>query len=64
VWDCPSSLKIRASAGSRRSIRGADAKALFGSAGACVDCSQFSRDCVNMWPLMGFSDLLPTEVLS
>ena len=64
VWDCPSGLKIRASAGRQRSIRDADARTLFAAEGPCQDCSLFSRDCVNMWPLMDFSAFLPTEVLS
>ncbi|MEU7802542.1 radical SAM protein [Micromonospora arborensis] len=66
VWDCPSSLKIHASAesGAHRSIRGADASTLFGPGGACADCRLFSPDCVNMWPLMGFAQFLPSGVPS
>lgn len=64
VWDCPSSLKIRANTGRPRTIRGADARTLFAADGPCKDCALFSRDCVNMWPLMDFSTFLPAEVLS
>jgi MoaA/NifB/PqqE/SkfB family radical SAM enzyme len=64
VWDCPSSLKIAASAGQQRTIRGADARELFGRARPCTDCALFSGDCVNMWPLMGFDAFLPGEVRS
>lgn len=64
VWDCPSSLKIAASAQNHRTIRGADARTLFGGAGPCGDCALFSRDCVNMWPLMGFDRFLSLEVPS
>lgn len=58
VWPCPSSLKIR-SLSSRpvRSIRGATAADIFG-AGRCQDCSLFSRDCVNMWPLTSFTPMI------
>jgi MoaA/NifB/PqqE/SkfB family radical SAM enzyme len=56
VWDCPSSLKIAATpSGRRRSIRGRAATGLFAAASRCTDCSLFSRDCVNMWPLMEFA---------
>ncbi len=55
VWDCPSSLKIAAtSPGQRRNIRGRTAAGLFATGPRCTDCSLFSHDCVNMWPLMGF----------
>lgn len=64
VWDCPSSLKIAASAPSRRNIRDGDARVLFGSTGPCGDCALFSRDCVNMWPLMDFDRFLTAQVLS
>lgn len=53
VWDCPSDRRIAATApGRRRTIRGADARTLFAARPACTDCSLFSRDCVNMWPLV------------
>jgi MoaA/NifB/PqqE/SkfB family radical SAM enzyme len=56
VWDCPSTLKVKATPASRhRSIRGQRAAALFGPARPCADCALFSRDCVSMWPLMGFT---------
>ncbi|SCL13118.1 Radical SAM superfamily enzyme, MoaA/NifB/PqqE/SkfB family [Micromonospora nigra] len=66
VWDCPSTLKIRATTagGGQRSIRGASASTLFGPGGACADCHLFSADCVNMWPLMGFAQFLPPGVPS
>jgi len=53
LWDCPSDRRIAATPpGRRRTIRGADARALFATRPACTDCSLFSRDCVNMWPLV------------
>ncbi|MGW4370326.1 radical SAM protein [Nocardia takedensis] len=53
VWDCPSDRRIAATAPDRRrSINGADARVLFATRPACTDCSLFSRDCVNMWPLV------------
>lgn len=53
VWDCPSDRRIAATApGQRRSIRDRDARALFAERPACTDCTLFSRDCVNMWPLV------------
>lgn len=59
VWDCPSSLRIAATPPDRhRTIRGAPAADLFSGTSPCADCSLFSVDCVNMWPLMGFDTLL------
>jgi MoaA/NifB/PqqE/SkfB family radical SAM enzyme len=60
VWDCPSSLKIAATAEARhRTIRGAHAGEVFGAPPGCgQDCALFSVDCVNMWPLVGFDNLL------
>jgi MoaA/NifB/PqqE/SkfB family radical SAM enzyme len=59
VWDCPSTLKLAATPPQqRRTIRGATAADLFGKPGPCADCHLFSRDCVNMWPLMGFGRFL------
>jgi hypothetical protein len=56
VWDCPSSLKIAATPSGRlRSIRGHAATGLFTAVSRCTDCALFSRDCVNMWPLMEFA---------
>ncbi|MFE4512659.1 radical SAM protein [Kitasatospora sp. NPDC056783] len=53
VWDCPSDRRIAATPPSaRRTIVGADAKTLFDGRPACTDCSHFSRDCVNMTPLV------------
>jgi MoaA/NifB/PqqE/SkfB family radical SAM enzyme len=52
VWDCPSDRRIAATPpGRRRTIRDGDARTLFAARPACTDCSLFSRDCVNMWPL-------------
>lgn len=59
VWDCPSSHRIAATPpGRHRSIRGADARALFGQAAGCGDCAVFSTDCVAMWPLMDFGSII------
>jgi MoaA/NifB/PqqE/SkfB family radical SAM enzyme len=53
VWDCPSDRRIEATPPARqRSIQGSDARRLFAARPACTDCSLFSRDCVNMWPLV------------
>ncbi|GAA4229418.1 MoaA/NifB/PqqE/SkfB family radical SAM enzyme [Streptosporangium album] len=53
VWDCPSDRRIAATAPERqRTIRDGDARTLFATRPACTDCSLFSRDCVNMWPLV------------
>lgn len=53
VWDCPSDRRIAATAPhQRRTIRDGDARTLFATRPACTDCSLFSRDCVNMWPLV------------
>jgi MoaA/NifB/PqqE/SkfB family radical SAM enzyme len=52
LWDCPSALRIAATPPpQRRTILGADARALLADRPACTDCSHFSRDCVSMWPL-------------
>lgn len=59
VWDCPSGLRIAATAPERRrSIRGAHALNILRAEPGCADCSLFSRDCVNMWPLIGFDAML------
>ncbi|MFD7577470.1 radical SAM protein [Kitasatospora sp. NPDC059817] len=60
VWDCPSSLKIAATPPQRqRTIKDAKAQDLFPAPAACAaDCSLFSVDCVNMWPLTGFDRIL------
>ncbi|GAA4198144.1 hypothetical protein GCM10022252_48090 [Streptosporangium oxazolinicum] len=54
VWDCPSSLKIAETPqGRRRTIKGRNAAELFPAVAGCgAACGLFSRDCVNMWPLM------------
>ncbi|WP_433206963.1 radical SAM protein [Nocardia sp. CA-107356] len=53
VWDCPSDRRIAATAPERRrTIRDADARTLFATRPPCTQCSLFSRDCVNMWPLV------------
>ncbi|GAA3875336.1 radical SAM protein [Streptomyces sedi] len=53
LWDCPSDRRIAATALSeQRTITGANARTLFADRPACTDCSHFSRDCVNMGPLV------------
>lgn len=53
MWDCPSDRRIAATAPEeRRTIRGADARHLFAQRPECTNCTLFSRDCVNMWPLV------------
>ncbi|MBD0689375.1 radical SAM protein [Streptomyces sp. CBMA123] len=63
VWDCPSDRRIAATPPQEhRTIVGADARALFADRPACTDCSHFSRDCVNMGPLvLGMPRLLARE---
>lgn len=63
VWDCPSGLRIAATAPeARRTIRGANAADLFGPpTGPPADCPMFGVDCVNMWPLMRDFDSTPTS---
>ncbi|WP_017545486.1 radical SAM protein [Nocardiopsis prasina] len=63
VWDCPSDRRIAATPPERRrSIRGADARTLFAERPGCNDCDLFSRDCVNMWPLvLDMPRILSTE---
>lgn len=63
LWDCPSDRRIAATAPSQqRTIVGADARTLFDGRPACTDCSHFSRDCVNMGPLvLGMPRLLARE---
>ncbi|MFB8040519.1 radical SAM protein [Streptomyces hydrogenans] len=63
LWDCPSDRRIAATVASeQRSIVGADARTLFTDRPACTDCSHFSRDCVNMGPLvLGMPRLLARE---
>ena len=56
IWDCPSDRRIATQVhqqpGRRRTIASGDARTLFAARPACTDCSLFSRDCVNMWPLV------------
>ncbi|MGC0314880.1 radical SAM protein [Kitasatospora acidiphila] len=53
LWDCPSDRRIAATPPQEyRTIVGADARLLFADRPACTDCSHFSRDCVNMGPLV------------
>lgn len=53
LWDCPSDRRTAATPpGKQRTIAGADARTLFTDRPACTDCSHFSRDCVNMGPLV------------
>ena len=64
VWDCPSSYKIAATPhGRRRTIIGHRVAELFGPArSSCPsDCALASRDCVNMWPLMGFGRIIAAQ---
>jgi MoaA/NifB/PqqE/SkfB family radical SAM enzyme len=63
VWDCPSDRRIAATPPERRrTIQGGDARTLFAARPACTDCSLFSRDCVNMWPLvLDMTRMLNTE---
>ena len=64
VWDCPSSYKIAATPpGKRRTILGHHAAELFGAVrSSCPsDCVLASRDCVNMWPLMGFDRIITSQ---
>jgi MoaA/NifB/PqqE/SkfB family radical SAM enzyme len=59
LWDCPSDRRIAATPPERRrTIRGADARTLFADRPTWTDCSLFSRDCVNMWPLMDLPRML------
>ncbi|GAA2718502.1 MULTISPECIES: radical SAM protein [Streptomyces] len=53
LWDCPSDRRIAATAPSeQRTIVDANARTLFEGRPTCTDCSHFSRDCVNMGPLV------------
>ncbi|MFD7865992.1 radical SAM protein [Streptomyces sp. NPDC059783] len=63
VWDCPSGLKIAATAPERhRTIKDTAARDLFPAPTGCGnDCALFSEDCVNMWPLTSFPVLAPTR---
>jgi len=59
VWDCPSALRIAATApDAYRTIAGRAAAEVFAAPVGGNDCPLFSVDCVNMWPLMGFGGLL------
>ncbi|MGW6388976.1 radical SAM protein [Streptomyces sp. NPDC055103] len=63
LWDCPSDRRTAATPPhALRTIVGADARTLFADRPACTDCSHFSRDCVNMGPLvLGMPRLLARE---
>jgi MoaA/NifB/PqqE/SkfB family radical SAM enzyme len=62
VWDCPSSLRIAATPASRRrTILDGTAAEVFAADDGCGDCPLFSVDCVNMWPLMDFDQVLSTS---
>lgn len=53
MWDCPSDRRIAATAPEQhRTIRDGDARQLFATKPPCTTCPLFSRDCVNMWPLV------------
>ncbi|MFI0420499.1 radical SAM protein [Spongiactinospora sp. 9N601] len=60
VWDCPSYLRIAATPESHwKTIKGHSATEIFPEPRGCgASCALFSRDCVNMWPLM---DGVPLE---
>jgi len=61
VWDCPSTLRIAATAPvAYRTIAGHAASDVFAAPADSNNCPLFSVDCVNMWPLMGFGDFLQT----
>ena len=65
VWDCPSFYKHRATPASEyRSILTSPATDLFGPErrSRSTDCGQFSADCVSMWQLMAFDEILRPEV--
>jgi MoaA/NifB/PqqE/SkfB family radical SAM enzyme len=63
VWDCPSALKIASTPDTRRrSIVTTTATDVF-TPSPCTDCALFSRDCVNMWPLMEFGAFALTKEL-
>jgi MoaA/NifB/PqqE/SkfB family radical SAM enzyme len=64
VWDCPSNAKIQHTPpDQRRSILHARAEDVFSTIWRCrnTDCALFSQDCVNMWQLMAFDDILQPE---
>ncbi|HEY7419185.1 MAG TPA: hypothetical protein VH593_28640, partial [Ktedonobacteraceae bacterium] len=61
VWDCPSTLKIKATPHEEQcSIQYQSALQLFSPTRRSrnTTCSLFSQDCVNMWQLMAFDSLL------
>lgn len=61
VWDCPSMYKIaKTPLNQHLSICQYSAKQLFSAErrGKNTDCSCFSQDCVNMWQLMAFDEIL------
>lgn len=61
VWDCPSMYKIgKTPLDQHLSICQYSAKHLFSAErrGRNTDCSCFSQDCVNMWQLMAFDEIL------
>lgn len=61
VWDCPSMYKIAETRPDRFfSIKGRIAADIFSSARFLrdTDCACFSEDCVNMWQLMAFDEII------
>lgn len=61
VWDCPSAYKIAATRPSDRLMLGdKSASEVFSvlRRSRNTDCALFSEDCVNMWQLMAFDELL------
>jgi MoaA/NifB/PqqE/SkfB family radical SAM enzyme len=61
VWDCPSIYKIRQTRSEQyESIVGKSASRVFSRRRRArnTDCSCFSQDCVNMWQLMAFDEII------
>lgn len=57
LWDCPSRHKISATS-SLRTIVGKKADEIFRKPFEATTCNLFSDDCVNMWQLMSFDEIL------
>lgn len=59
IWDCPSMYKMEASPNQCLSIIGHSADQVFSvDRRRNTDCSFFSQDCVNMWQLMAFDNII------
>jgi MoaA/NifB/PqqE/SkfB family radical SAM enzyme len=64
LWDCPSMYKIALTPPEQHlSILGHSAEELFSAERRRrnTDCGCFSQDCVNMWQLMSFDDILAQQ---